>query len=147
MLTNTSEGWGAIGNITVHAEPVQGLRLMAAYTYTESQEISGMPGSNAGSAYTGLVGVNGPHLPDLQRSQYVVPHKAIGSLTYRLPWSNDTMKSSTLINVFYSGFSPFGNSYTYVNDMNGDGINGDLIYIPKGRGDIKFISQEDKEIG
>src|SRR5690625_6880131 len=79
MLTNTSEGWGAIGNITVHAEPVQDLRLMAAYTYTESQEISGMPGSNAGSAYTGLVGVNGPHLPDLQRSQYVVPHKAIGS--------------------------------------------------------------------
>src|SRR5690625_6976720 len=63
MLTNTSEGWGAIGNITVHAEPVQDLRLMAAYTYTESQEISGMPGSNAGSAYTGLVGVNGPHLP------------------------------------------------------------------------------------
>ncbi|HLS12718.1 MAG TPA: TonB-dependent receptor [Flavobacteriaceae bacterium] len=145
MLTNTSEGWGAIGNITVHAEPVQDLRLMAAYTYTESQEISGMPGSNAGSAYTGLVGVNGPHLPDLQRSQYVVPHKAIGSLTYRLPWSNDTMKSSTLINVFYSGFSPFGNSYTYVNDMNGDGINGDLIYIPKGRGDIKFISQEDED--
>jgi hypothetical protein len=31
-----------------------------------------MPGSNAQSAYTGLVTVNGPHLPDL-RSQYVVP--------------------------------------------------------------------------
>lgn len=145
VLTNTSEGWGAIGNITVQAEPVQDLRLMAAYTYTESKEISGMPGSNAGSAYSGLVGVNGPHLPDLQRSQYVVPHKVIGSLTYRLPWNNDLAKSSTLINVFYSGFSPFGYSYIYENDMNGDNIKGDLIYIPKDRGDINFISQEDED--
>src|SRR5690625_6509378 len=29
--------------------------------------------------------------------------------------------------------------------MNCDGINGDLIYIPIGRGDIKFISQEDED--
>ncbi len=47
---------------------------MLAYTYTESKEISGMPGSNAASAYTGLMEIDGPHLPPiLQRSQYVVP--------------------------------------------------------------------------
>lgn len=145
MLSNTSKGWGTIGNITVHAEPVQDLRLMAAYTYTESKEISGMPGSNAASAYTNLVGVNGPHIPELQRSQYVVPHKVIGSLNYKLPWFNDSMKSATLINVFYSGYSPFGNSYMYVNDMNGDGSANDLMYIPNGRGDIKFVSQDDED--
>ena len=145
VLSNTSQGWGAIGNITVNAEPVQDLRLMAAYTYTESKELSGMPGSNASSAYTNLVGVNGPHLPELQRSQYVVPSRLIGSAGYKLPWSTNFAKSATLINVFYSGFSSNGYSYMYANDMNGDNSNNDLIYIPSGRGDINFISQADED--
>ena len=145
VLSNTSKGWGAIGNITVKAEPTEDLRLMAAYTYTESQEISGMPGSNARSAYDGLVGVNGPHIPELQRSQYVVPSKVIGSASYKIPWSNNTLKSATFVNLFYSGYSPNGYSFTYANDMNGDGIATDLIYIPKERGDINFISTADED--
>jgi len=144
VLSNTSEGWGTISNITVNAEPIKDLRLMAAYTFTESQEISGMPGSNASSAYGGLDAVNGPHLPELQRSQYVVPHKVIGSVSYKIPWWNDSVKSSTFINVFYSGNSSNGFSYTYSNDMNGDGISTDLIYIPKNKGDIKFVSSADE---
>lgn len=145
MLSNTSKGWGAIGNITLNAQPVEDLNLMASYTYTESKEISGMPGSNAGSAYTGLIQVDGPHLPALQRSQYVVPSRVIASASYRLPWSNDFLKSSTFVSLFYSGYSPYGNSYIYTNDMNGDGIGADLIYIPSGRGDINFVSQEDED--
>ncbi|MCG9792005.1 TonB-dependent receptor [Flavobacterium algicola] len=145
VLSNTDEGWGAIGNITLNAEPVENLKLMAAYTYTESQEISGMPGSNAGSAYTGLYTINGPHLPELQRSQYVVPNRVIGSAGYRLPWSNNLLKSSTFVNVFYTGYSPNGYSFTYSNDMNGDGIATDLIYIPKAKGDIKFTTTADED--
>ncbi|MFV0565669.1 MAG: carboxypeptidase regulatory-like domain-containing protein [Flavobacteriaceae bacterium] len=147
VLSNTSKGWGAIGNITLNAQPVEDLNLMAAYTYTESREISGMPGSNASSAYTGLVQVNGPHLPQLERSQYVVPSKLIGSASYKLPWFNDklNLKSATLVNLFYSGYSPDGYSFTYTNDMNGDGISSDLIYIPKNRGDISFVTTEDED--
>jgi hypothetical protein len=66
-----------------------------------------MPGSNA--QYTGLVTVNGPHLPDLQRSQYVVPSKVIASVSYKLPWSNDILKSASFIVLFrlLSGCSVF----------------------------------------
>ncbi|EAR13796.1 OmpA-related protein [Polaribacter irgensii 23-P] len=145
ILSNNNEGWGAIGNITVNSEPVEDLKLMAAFTYTESQEISGMPGSNARSAYDGLVGVNGPHLPELQRSQYVVPSKVIASVGYKLPWANDKLKAATLINLFYSGSSAYGYSYTYSNDMNNDGIASDLIYIPKERGDVNFITPADED--
>ncbi|NLO51024.1 MAG: TonB-dependent receptor [Bacteroidales bacterium] len=144
VLSNTNEGWGAIGNISVFAEPVKDLNLMVAYTYTESTEISGMPGSNAGSAYTGLIEVDGPHLPLNQRSQYVVPSKLIGSVSWRIPWENNALKTGTIVNVFYSGFTPYGNSFTYTNDMNGDGIATDLIYIPSGRGDINFVTPEDE---
>ncbi|SHF59773.1 Carboxypeptidase regulatory-like domain-containing protein [Mariniphaga anaerophila] len=144
VLTNNSEGWGAIGNITVTAEPVEDLNLMAAYTITESKEISGMPGSNAASAYNGLIQVNGPHLPAVQRSQYVVPSKAIASVSYRIPWANK-MKSSTIVNLFYSGYSAGGYSFTYANDMNDDGYATDLIYIPKEKGEVKFVSAEDED--
>jgi len=143
VLANTNEGWGAIGNITVTAEPVSNLFIMAAYTYTESKEVSGMPGSNAGSAYNGLIQVNGPHLPWVQRSQYVVPNRAIASVSYTIPYANDHM--STSFNLFYSGYSADGYSFTYTNDMNGDGHATDLIYIPGERGDIEFVSAADED--
>ncbi len=145
VLSNNSDGYGVIGNISIFSEPVKDLNLMFAYTFTEATEISGMPGSNAASAYTGLFQIDGPHLPLAQRSQYVVPSKVIGSVSYKLPWSNKSLSSATMINLFYSGYTPYGNSFTYTNDMNGDGIATDLIYIPKDRGDIKFVSQADED--
>lgn len=144
VLSNTSDGWGAIGNISIFAEPAKDLNLMAAYTFTESKEISGMPGSNAASAYTGLIEIDGPHLPLNQRSQYVVPSKVIASASWKIPWGNNALKSGTIVNLFYSGFTPYGNSFTYTNDMNGDGIATDLIYIPNGKGEINFVSAEDE---
>jgi hypothetical protein len=142
VLANSSEGWGAIGNITVNAEPVKNLKLLMAYTLTESKEVSGMPGSNAASAYNGLMEINGPHMPDVQRSQYVVPSKAIGSASYRFEYANKHM--ATTVNLFYSGYSAGGYSFTYTNDMNGDGYAADLIYIPAAKGDIKFVSTDDE---
>jgi len=143
ILSNNSEGWGAIGNITLNAEPIDNLNLMAAYTVTETKEISGMPGSNAASAYTGLFEVNGAHIPDVQRSQYVVPAKAIGSFSYRIPYANDHM--ATTINLFYSGSSAGGYSFIYTNDMNGDGSATDLIYIPEAKGEVKFVNSADED--
>lgn len=145
VLSNTNEGWSAIGNISIFAEPVRDLNLMLAYTYTESKEVSGMPGSNAASAYTGLIQIDGPHIPLAQRSQYVVPSKVIASASWKIPWGNDGLKSATRVNLFYSGFTPYGNSFAYSNDMNGDGMANDLIYIPNGKGDIKFVSPEDED--
>ena len=143
VLANNSDGWGAIGNITITAEPVRNLNIMAAYTYTESKEISGMPGSNAASAYNGAIQVNGPHLPWVQRSQFVIPSKAIASVSYTIPYANDHLATS--FNLFYSGYSTGGYSFTYTNDMNGDGYATDLIYIPAERGDISFVSAADED--
>jgi len=143
VLANNSDGWGAIGNISVTAEPVRNLNVMAAYTLTESNEISGMPGSNAASAYNGAIQVNGPHLPWVQRSQYVIPSKAIASVSYSIPYANDHLATS--VNLFYSGYSAGGYSFTYTNDMNGDGYASDLIYIPSERGEIEFVIAADED--
>ncbi len=143
VLINTSKGYGYTLNLTINTEPVNNLNIMAAYTKTEMKEVSGMPGSAANSAWNGLITVNGPNNATVQRSQYVVPDKVIGSLSYRIPYLNDHMAST--FSLFYSGFTPYGNSFVYSNDMNGDGITSDLIYIPEKRGDVTFVSPADED--
>jgi hypothetical protein len=143
VLINTDKGYGYTLNLTVNTEPIKNLDIMAAYTFTEMKEVSGMPGSNANSAWVGLITVDGPNNATVQRSQYVMPNKVIGSISYRIPYLNDHMSST--IGLFYTGFTPYGNTFRYSNDMNGDGVTNDLIYIPKERGDIVFTSAADED--
>ncbi len=142
VLTNTSKGYGYTANITVNAEPIKNVNLMLAYTHTESKEISGMPGSNATSAWSGLPTVDGPNITGVQRSQYVIPDRIIASANYTINYLNNHM--ATHFNLFYTGYSPYGNSYMYTNDMNGDGIANDLMYIPKNDSEINFKNDADR---
>lgn len=143
VLTNTSEGYGYTFNLMLNAEPIKNLDLMASYTKTEMKEVSGMPGSNANSAWVGLSTVNGPNNATVQRSQYVVPDKVIASLSYRIPYLKEHMAST--FSLFYTGLSPYANTFRYTNDMNGDGNTNDLIYIPKAKGEVAFVTTADED--
>ena len=136
-LVNTSLGYGYTGNITINTTPIKNLDIMAAYTITESKEVSGLPGSDPLSTWQGMITVDGPNFSGAQRSQYVIPHKAIASISYTIPYTG------THLNLFYTGFAPYSNSFCYSNDMNGDGINNDLMYIPKDDTEIHFTNAAD----
>jgi len=45
----------------------------------------------------------------------------------------------------YEGLRYAGNSYIYSNDLNGDGVIYDLMYIPKDESEIRFIDQENAD--
>jgi len=149
VLTNTNKGYGWNFNISTNLEPVKNLKMMFSYTHTVQKELTGMPGSNAGSVYTGLPTVDGPNFPVLQNSEYMRPDRLLASVTYRLP-------SRTTISMLYEGTMYQGNYYTYSNDMNGDGNATDLIYIPTkdhmavvGAGttdDVLFATQNDIDL-
>ncbi len=140
ILSNSREGWGYTINVTAKAEPVKNLKLMAAYTHTEAKEISGMPGSAANSAYQGLASVDGPNFLPLQRSRYVVPDKVMANVSYYLD-----VLGGFQFDLYYSGYSANGNSFTYSNDMNGDGIAYDLMYIPATKDEIRFKTDADRD--
>ena len=144
ILDNTSKGWGYTANITLNAQPTKDLSLMAAYTHTESKEVSGMPGSDPVSAWTGLITVDGPNYGGVQRSRYVVPDKVIASINYNVPFTHKGVLRGTRLSLFYSGSSYSGYSYCYTNDMNGDGLSNDLMYIPRNDSEIKFKSDADR---
>ena len=143
VLTNTNKGWGYTANITVKATPFKNFDVMAAYTRTAFKEISGMPGSDASSAYTNLYSVDGPNFAGLQCSQYVVPDKVMANVSWFIPFK--VFGGNGLhLNLYYSGYSPAGYSYICSNDLNGDGNAADLIYIPESADDLQFVSDADK---
>ena len=147
VLTNTNKGYGYSANVTVNMEPARNLRLMAAYTYTESKEISGLPGSDPLSAWQGMITVDGPNHATLQRSQYVVPHKVIASVNYSIPFQFGGLKDVMEFSLFYTGASPYGYSYCYTNDMNGDGISNDLMYIYPSGSAINWKDNAEEQAG
>ena len=96
-----------------------------------------MPGSNASSAWSGIYTVNGPNHVGLHNSQYVIPDRVIASASYT--WHNDHFT------LFYTGYRPQGYSFTYVDDINGDGNKTDLLYIPADDSEINFTSEADRQ--
>ena len=137
VLTNTHKGYGWTLNFTATAEPIKDFHLMAAYTHTVMKEVSGMPGSNASSAWSGLYTVDGPNHAQLQNSRYVIPDRIIASASYT--YHNDHFT------LFYTGYRPQGYTFTYSSDINGDGNKTDLMYIPRDDSEINFTTEADRE--
>ena len=142
MLQNTSRGYGWSGIITFNAQPTERLSVMAAYTRTVAKDVTGMPGSNAESAFTYVPTVEGPNHIKLHNSQYNTPDRLVAALT-----AHD--KSGNHYSLIYEGWRGGANySYMMVNDINGDGYNYDAIYVPTDEqvatNQFRFISEDDK---
>ena len=142
VLENTSLGYGWSGNITLNAQPVKWLNLMAAYTHTVAKDLTGMPGSAAESAFTYVPTVEGPNYIRLHNSQYTTPDRLVASLT-----AHD--KGGNHYSFIYEGWHGGANySYMTVNDINSDGYNYDVIYVPTdeevANNQFRFVSADDK---
>ena len=143
VLENTHRGYGWSATASINMEPVKGLYLSAAYTHTASKEITGMPGSNASSVLNHMGTVNGPNDPGLHNSQYVTPDRFFANLSY-------SDKCGNHFGIIYETWRG-GYNYSYMtqNDINGDGYNYDLIFIPTdeqvANGDFRFVSQDDAD--
>ena len=142
VLENTNRGYGWSGNIILNAQPTEWISMMAAYTHTVAKDVTGMPGSNAESAFTYVPTVEGPNHIKLHNSQYTTPDRLVASLT-----THD--KSGNHYSLIYEGWHG-GRSYSYmtVNDINGDGYNYDAVYVPTDQevanNEFRFVSADDQ---
>jgi len=106
----------------------------AGYTYGRSYSVVDLASSTAnsnwnfGRVYSGLQGDKSSGI-----SNFDVPHRIVGSVSYTAPWKS----FPTDVTVFYQGQSGTPYAYTYRGegnrgDQNADGFNGnDPIYIPQ----------------
>ena len=150
MLENTSKGYGWSANVTLTAQPAEWVSLMAAYTHTVNKELTGMPGSAAESAFTYVPTVSGPNYIKLHNSQYVTPDRIVANATIHDKSGNHY---SFIYETWRGGYNY---SYMMANDMNGDGYNYDVVYVPAdnevsyynkdelvGTGAFRFASKDD----
>lgn len=136
VLTNTKEN-GYTYSLTVQlTKPFgKGLSGFIAYTYTGAKDLTSNPGSAAQSAWSSNPSYVNQNNPGLSYSQFAVPSRVIGSLTYHKEYLKHL---GTTISLFYSGGSQGRLDYIYSNDMNGDANAADLMYIPKDASEIIF---------
>lgn len=140
LLKNTSRGYSYNLNATLHFSPLIGMNLTAAYTYTQSQSVSANASNQVEKAWAQEPSVNGPNYQPLHQAKYLAsPHFIMAEATYQLRYARGL---STLFSVYYSGRRTGNYSYIYSNDMNNDGYNYDLLYIPRTKEELHFCDQQ-----
>ncbi|WP_026236538.1 TonB-dependent receptor [Pontibacter roseus] len=145
VLTNTSAKGESLSSTVGLSLPARnGLYGSIYYTYTHATEVSGNPGSNASSAWLGSPSVNGPNEQILYKSQYAVPHNVVGNLSYKINYFNHL---ATTVSLFYNGSHQGRFSYVYNGDINKDGINADLLYVPNKVENLNFAPIIDPKTG
>ncbi|QNS40654.1 TonB-dependent receptor [Chryseobacterium manosquense] len=133
ILTNTdTKGYAFSATFGAQMRPWKGLSGSAFYTYSKAEEVSSNSGSNASSSWLGSPTVDSPNQDFLSISNYAVPHRVVANVTYEIK------KTGTTIGAYYSGAHQGRYSYYYSNDVNGDGIANDLMYIPTSTANMNF---------
>jgi hypothetical protein len=113
---------------------------MIAYTYNISKDVTSNPGSSAYSAWVNNLDPFNLNDPQLSHSNFAVPHRVVGSLSYRLEYLKNL---ATTFSIFYEGAAQGRYSVAYSNDMNDDGGYSDLIYVPESASELNFVDVYD----
>ncbi len=136
VLENTNKGGGFFLTTQISKSFSNGFYGSFAYTYTYSGDVTANPGSQATSVWNANPTRGTQNDLELAYSQYAIPHRLVGTVSYRREYLKHL---ATTISLFYEGTSLGNYSYVYASDLNNDGNNTtDLMYIPKDPSDIIF---------
>ena len=149
VLDNTNKGYAY--NLTAQLQKRFGSHVdaMVSYTYSDAKDVTSTPGSQANSAFNGNQIVNDPNNPVLAYTSYVVKNRIVAALNVNFAIMREL---PTTIGVIYEG-APYGDafgatrfSYVTSGNLNNDGgSSNDLIYVPKDKNDINFVTTDVKD--
>lgn len=141
VLENSNKGESFVFSIGVSKPARKGFYGSIFYTATYSKDLSSNPGSQASSAWAGLPNAGSPNDQVLSYSEYLTPHRLVGSISYRFEYAK---MFATTVSLYYEGASLGRFSYQYASDINGDGVNADLIYVPNDANELQWADIKDK---
>ena len=143
VIRNTDKGYSWSLGATFTAQPTNNLKTEISYIHTVAKSVSDMKGSSLSSTWSNTPNVNSPNEQELRSSSYVIPNKLTASVIYRINYAKNKFMSTDL-GVIYTGHAAGTYSYTYANDMNGDGVTNDLMWIPLSANELMFKDIVDK---
>ena len=137
LATETSLGGGDAITLSISRPATAGFGWGVAYTRTSAKEVSPLTSSVSNSNWNGR-NIFNPNEEVLQNSNYLTKDRVSANMS----WARAFVPGHrTAFGVFYEGRKGKPYSWTYLNDLNGDGISGnDLMYIPSapGSGEVVF---------
>jgi hypothetical protein len=140
VLTSKSTGENLSLTFKLEKPWTKGLYGMIAYTYSQTRDLMSA-GSIASGSFTGARSVNGNNRLGLARSDFDLPHRVVGAISYRLDYGGKFGGSSQVSIGYVGGTGTSRYSYTIAGDMNGDGIAGnDLLFVPTKATDLAFVN-------
>ncbi|MEZ5455349.1 MAG: carboxypeptidase regulatory-like domain-containing protein [Lysobacteraceae bacterium] len=107
---------------------------MVAYTYTNATEVNPLTSSQASSNWNNNA-IFQANEEVASQTNYTIRDRFSANLSYRHYFFENY---ATDFGLFYEGRSGKPYSWTFQNDMNGDGVANDLFYVPAGPGDVLF---------
>ena len=137
MARSTQQGGGNAVTLSLTRPVSQGLGWSVAYTRTDAEEVSPLTSSTSNSNWN-LRNIFNPNEEVLQNSNYLIKDRFSANLTWQKAFVGNYR---TTVGLFYEGRRGKPYSWTYINDLNGDGIGGnDLMYVPSapGSGEVVF---------
>ena len=137
VATGTDKGGSSVATVSLSRPMMNGFSWSLAYSYTTAKEVSPLTSSTSSSNYSGRAAFD-PNENVNANSAYLVKDRisALVNFQKRL-WG----AYKTTFGMFYEGRSGKPYSWTFNNDLNGDGLLGnDLMYIPSapGSGQVAF---------
>ena len=144
LAAQSKKGGGDAITLSVGQPTTAGFGWNLAYTKTTAKEVSPLTSSTSGSNWSNR-NIFNPNEEELSNSNYLVKDRINASLN----WAKAFVGTyQTSVGVFYEGRRGKPYSWTYLNDLNGDGIGGnDLMYIPSasGSGEVVFRGRDANE--
>lgn len=147
VIDNSSEGYNYSLTVQLRKRFEFDLYASLAYTYLEAKNL--LKSTEIASVLWQENPTQGdPNKPILGYSEFGNRHRITGGATYTHEWSENF---ATHIGMFvevaegnrFAGAGGNRYSYIYAGDVNGDGYNNDLIYIPENQSDSRLVPYVD----
>lgn len=140
QAVGTDKGASTALTLSISRPQRDGLSWSAAYTKTAAEEVSPLTSSVSNSNWAARSVFN-PNEEVNANSTYLVKDRVNASWSWSKSLGGEGYRTS--VGVFYEGRRGKPYSWTYFNDLNGDGAGGnDLMYIPSapGSGEVVFLA-------
>jgi len=144
LAQETSKGGGDAITLSIGQPSSAGFGWNLAYTKTTAKDVSPLTSSTSASNWSNR-NIFNPNEEVEANSNYLVKDRISASLSWSKAFVSNYRSS---VGVFYEGRRGKPYSWTYLNDLNGDGIGGnDLMYIPSapGSGEVVFRGRNTTE--
>lgn len=135
ILENNKRGYSYALTAQVSKDFTNGLFGSIAYTHTAAKDIGNNSGSQAYQIWNSNPTVGSSNAFELHPSASALKHRVIGNVSYRLEYFKH---AATTISLIYEGRSGGTLTYRVNGDLNGDGNNQDLLFIPERATDLNF---------